>query len=118
MKSNTTLIQAATDSTWQPRCVYCSPTSGDLLVRMFSKYTGQIPSKVIQYKSGQLTQTIQSNNTRQSMYVIPRYITENNNGDVVVSDWLRGAVVTDRGGKHRFSFIGQSPGTIIMPQGI
>lgn len=85
---------------------------------MFSKYTGQIPSKVIQYKSGQLTQTIQSNNTRQSMYVIPRYITENNNGDVVVSDWLRGVVVTDRGGKHRFSFIGQSPGTIIMPQGI
>lgn len=27
-------------------------------------------------------------------------------------------MVTDRGGKHRFSFTGQSPGTIFMPQGI
>lgn len=52
------------------------------------------------------------------MFRIPRYITENNNGDVVVSDWLHGVVVTDRGGKHRFSFIRQSPGKNFMPQGI
>lgn len=119
LKSNTTLIQTAKDSMWIPQCVYYSPTSGDLLVGMFSKDDGQIPSKVIRYnQSGQLTQTIQSDNAGHSMFRIPRYITENNNGDVVVSDWLHGVVVTDRGGKHRFSFIRQSPGKIFMSQGI
>lgn len=32
----------------------------------------------------------------------PRCITENNNGDIVVSDWTA-VVVTERGGRHRFT---------------
>lgn len=50
MKSNTTLIQTAKDSTWQSYCVYCSLTSGDLLVGMFSEFIDQIPSKVIRFR--------------------------------------------------------------------
>lgn len=37
---------------------------------------------------------------------MPNYITENNNGDIIVSDFHRAGavVVTDREGKHRFTY--------------
>eukprot|EP00105_Crassostrea_gigas_P036967 XP_019921115.1 PREDICTED: uncharacterized protein LOC109618237 [Crassostrea gigas] len=91
MKTTTTFIERA-DSTWIPRCVYWSPSTGDLLVGMYIEElkTG----KVTRYnQSGQLTQTIQLDNTGRGLYCEPNYITENNNGDVVVSDLWPGAVV-------------------------
>ncbi|XP_052693127.1 uncharacterized protein LOC128171380 [Crassostrea angulata] len=117
MKTTTTFIET-TDSTWRPRCVYWSPSTGDLLVAMFNSdtYTG----KVTRYnQSGQLTQTIQYHNTGRGLYRLPRYITENNNGDVVVSDFeFRAVVVTERGGRHRFSHTGHPSGSGLQPWGI
>ncbi|XP_065932382.1 uncharacterized protein [Magallana gigas] len=113
MKTTTTFIER-TDSTWEPWCVYWSPSTGDLLVGMYNYGTG----KVTRYnQSGQLTQTIQYPNTGQGLYNYPRYITENNNGDVVVSD-LSGVVVTKRGGRHRFSYTGHPSGSGLEPLGL
>eukprot|EP00105_Crassostrea_gigas_P041414 XP_019925562.1 PREDICTED: uncharacterized protein LOC109619606 [Crassostrea gigas] len=142
MKTTTTFIEG-TYSTWEPRCVYWSPSTGDLLVGMINHDTwtdelvrmyGEVPrddpcyveftttktGKVTRYnQSGQLTQTIQNDNTGRRLYSDPRYITENNNGDVVVSDYVSGAVVvTERGGRHRFSNTGHPSGSGLKPRGI
>ncbi|XP_065931209.1 uncharacterized protein [Magallana gigas] len=115
MKTTTTFIKR-TDSTWRPRCVYWSPSTGDLLVGMYNNDTDT--SKVTRYnQSGKLTQTIQYHNTGMGLYRKPNYITENNNGDVVVSD-RHAVVVTDRGGRHRFSYTGHPSGSELRPCGI
>ncbi|XP_052678994.1 uncharacterized protein LOC128159835 [Crassostrea angulata] len=119
MKTTKTLIKKKIFSKWRPRCVYWSPSTGDLLVGMYRMKTWI--GKVTRYnQSGQLTQTIQKNNTGRGLYRHPNYITENNNGDVVVSDYhLSGAVVvTERGGRHRFSYTGHPSGSRLEPRGI
>ncbi|XP_078327669.1 uncharacterized protein LOC144623212 isoform X2 [Crassostrea virginica] len=120
MKTTTTLIKH-TDTTWTPECVYCSPSSGDLLVGMCTfKYphTG----KVMRYdNTGKRKQTIpHDDNTPHTLYEEPWFITENNNGDVLVSDWGRGAVVvTSDEGVHRFSYTGPPSGSeLFRPRGI
>nr|XP_034309439.1 uncharacterized protein LOC117683733 [Crassostrea gigas] len=120
MKTTTTFIER-TDSTWRPRCVYWSPSTGDLLVGMCYLYAGV--GKVNRYnQSGQLTQTIKHDNTGRGLYRQPRYITENNNGDVLVSDhidfWSDAVVVTERGGRHRFSYTEHPSGLRLRPRGI
>ncbi|XP_065930765.1 uncharacterized protein [Magallana gigas] len=116
MKTTTTFIER-TDSTWRPLCVYWSPSTGDLLVGMYKGDTET--GKVTRYnQSGQLTQTIQNDNTGLGLYREPEYITENNNGDVVVSDWSGAVVVTERGGRHRFSYTGHPSGSELEPRGI
>nr|XP_034309354.1 uncharacterized protein LOC117683692 [Crassostrea gigas] len=113
MKTTTTFIER-TDSTCRPWCVYWSPSTGDLLVGMWNDGTG----KVTRYnQSGQLTQTIQYHNTGRGLYIVPHYITENNNGDVVVSG-SDAVVVTERGGRHRFSYTGHPSGSRLDPYGI
>uniref|UniRef100_K1QI68 Tripartite motif-containing protein 3 n=1 Tax=Magallana gigas TaxID=29159 RepID=K1QI68_MAGGI len=115
MKTTTTFIET-TDSTWRPQCVYWSPSTGDLLVGM--RYIHTDTGKVTRYnQSGHLTQTIQHDNTGQGLYRKPNYITENNNGDVVVSD-RRAVVVTEHGGRHRFSYRGPPSGLGLRPRGI
>ena len=117
MKTTTTLIKNS-DPEWIARCVYCSSSSGDLLVGMY-KYdlnsldsdtyasTGQMLTthigKVMRYENtGNHTKTISHNNiqtiphndnTPRTLYRKPTYITENINGDVVVSDASCYAVV-------------------------
>ncbi|XP_078321612.1 uncharacterized protein LOC144621743 [Crassostrea virginica] len=124
METTTTLIKH-TDTTWRPLCVYCSPSSGDLLVGMFrrdtdtdtDKYTG----KVMRYdNTGKHKQTIpHDDNTPHALYKLPWIITENNNGDVLVSDPFRQAVVVTSGeGVHRFSYTGPPSGSELSPQGI
>ncbi|XP_078311948.1 uncharacterized protein LOC144618868 [Crassostrea virginica] len=123
MKTTTTLIKH-TDTTWIPWCVYCSPSSGDLLVVMWRRdtdtytYTG----KVMRYdNTGKYKQTIpHDDNTPHTLYEWPDYITENNNGDVLVSDYHRHAVVVTSGeGVHRFSYTGPPPsGSRLWPWGI
>ncbi|XP_052694833.1 uncharacterized protein LOC128173153 [Crassostrea angulata] len=120
MKTTTTFIER-TDSIWEPRCVYWSPSTGDLLVAMYNYDTNT--SKVTRYnQSGQLTQTIQYHNTGRGLYIQPLYITENNNGDVVVSDVIDHVsgtvVVTERGGRHRFSYTGHPSESGLWPRGI
>ncbi|XP_078330235.1 uncharacterized protein LOC111117742 [Crassostrea virginica] len=117
MKTTTTLIKH-TDKTWKPQCVYCSPSSGDLLVGMH-RYdtdtdTGKVTftGKVMRYdNTGKRKQTIpHDDNTPHSLYKDPWFITENNKGDVLVSDWLRHAVVVTSGeGVHRFTYTGSPP---------
>nr|XP_034309440.1 uncharacterized protein LOC105328160 [Crassostrea gigas] len=115
MKTTTTFIET-TDSTWTPRCVYWSPSTGDLLVGM--RYVHTKTGKVTRYnQSGQQTQTIQHDNTGRGLYNQPNYITDNNNGDVVVSDY-DAVVVTERGGRHRFSYTGHPSGSVLYPLGI
>nr|XP_034309357.1 uncharacterized protein LOC105347843 [Crassostrea gigas] len=117
MKTTTTFMER-TDFTWGPWCVYWSPSTGDLLVGMWyiNDYTKK--GKVTRYNpSGQLTQTIQHDNRGRGLYSEPNYITENNNGDVVVSDFSA-VVVTERGGRHRFSYTGPPSGSRLWPRGI
>ncbi|XP_052683813.1 uncharacterized protein LOC128164106 [Crassostrea angulata] len=118
MKTTTVFIERKY-SIWIPMCVYWSPSTGDLLVGMYrdvTKYTDT--GKVTRYnQSGQLTQTIQQNNKGRGLYSVPNYITENNNGDVVVSD-SRAVVVTGRGGRHRFSYTGHQLKSELEPGGI
>ncbi|XP_061195222.1 uncharacterized protein LOC133203459 [Saccostrea echinata] len=110
----TTLIKYT--APWEPRCVYSSPSTGYLLIVM--RNTDTNTGKVVRYNStGQHVQSIQYDNKGQELYCIPRYITENRNGDVVVSDWFC-VVVTDGGGSYRFSFKGHSSGSRLDPLGI
>ena len=61
-----------------------------------------------------------NDNTPHTLYKDPWYITENNNGDVVVSDYHRHAVVVTSGeGVHRFSYTGPPLGSeLLIPRGI
>nr|XP_034338411.1 uncharacterized protein LOC117692931 [Crassostrea gigas] len=125
LRACSVFIRKIKDSIWKPRCVFCSLSTGDLLVGMYSNDLDI--GKVTRYnQSGQLTQTIQDDGTGLELYYKPSFIAENNNGNVVVSDseWsdyysASGAVVvTDRCGKYRFSYTGHPPGSGIRPRGI
>lgn len=120
LKSTTTFIQR-TDFTWRFWCVYWSLSTDDLLVGMYRVYPEV--GKVTRYnQSGHLAQTLQYDHDGLELYHHPNYITENNNGDIVVSDFgILGSgaiVVTDRGGKFRFSYSGHPLGSHLQPRGI
>ncbi|XP_062618281.1 uncharacterized protein LOC134279882 [Saccostrea cucullata] len=117
-REKTTIIQYNT-SPWIPRCVYSSPSTGDLLVGMYRYTDTGREGKVVRYNStGENIQTIQHDNiTGQGLYIQPLYITENRNGDVIVTDYLR-VVVTDRDGNYRFSYTGPPSGSRLLPCGI
>nr|XP_022290139.1 uncharacterized protein LOC111101816 [Crassostrea virginica]XP_022290140.1 uncharacterized protein LOC111101816 [Crassostrea virginica] len=122
MKTTTTLIKH-TDTTWIPLCVYCSPSSGDLLVGKYREdtYTYTCTGKVMRYdNTGKYKKTIPHNdNTPHDLYMLPFYITENNNGDVLVSDFGHKAVVVTSGeGVHRFSYTGPPSGSRLEPREI
>ncbi|XP_078311877.1 uncharacterized protein LOC111101074 [Crassostrea virginica] len=122
METTTTLIKH-TDTTWEPWSVYCSPSSGDLLVGMYRRYDiFTFTGKVMRYdNTGKYKQTIpHDDNTPHDLYEYPWFITENNNGDVLVSDGDRDAVVVTSGeGVHRFSYTGPPPsGSGLWPRGI
>ncbi|XP_078327696.1 uncharacterized protein LOC144623217 [Crassostrea virginica] len=119
-RKTTTLLIENMDPLWKPLCVHCSPSSGDLLVGMHRCYTDTHQGKVIRYdKTGKHTQTIPDNNTLDDLYGKPLFITENNNGDVVVSDSGHAVVVTSRKGVHRFSYTGHPPsGPQLCPEGV
>lgn len=52
------------------------------------------------------------------LYISPNFITENNNGDIVVSDFASGAlVVTNREGKYRFSYPANRSELRLKPNG-
>ena len=108
-------------SAWCLTCIYCSPSTGQILIGKTNSSTKE--SKIEKYnKQGKLEQSIQKNNNEQSLYNLPGFITENSNGDVVVSDVYgrsHGAVVvTDRDGRHRFSYTGRPNGPDFLPLGI
>ena len=98
--STTTLIDN-TDPLWKPWCVYCSTLSGDLLVGIRSvhsdtyKYSGTVMRYNCRFKKTQIIPLTEA----------PKYITENNNSDIVVSA-MSTVVVTSRVGIPRFTYTG------------
>ncbi|XP_062578084.1 uncharacterized protein LOC134239969 [Saccostrea cucullata] len=101
---------------WRPLCVYSSSSTGDLLVGL--RNTERKTGKVNRYsKIGQHIQTIHHNNTGQVPYSLPIYITENRNGDVIVSNWDC-VVVTECEGRYRFSYTGPPLGSGLWPRGL
>lgn len=116
MKTSSTFIER-TDSNWEPRCLHCSLSTGDLIVGMHSKNTDS--GKVIRYnREGQPIGTIHLDNTGLELYKKPNFITENNNGDVVVSDSWSAVVVTEGGGGYRFTYTGHPAASNLSPHGI
>ncbi|XP_078327692.1 uncharacterized protein LOC111117735 [Crassostrea virginica] len=122
METTTTLIKH-TYKTWGPLCVYCSLSSGDLLVGTCRRDadTDTRTGKVMRYdKTGKHKHSIpHDDNKPHGLYKYPLFITENNNGDVLVSDGHRFAVVVTSGeGVHRFSYTGPPSGSELWPRGI
>ena len=122
METTTTLIKH-TDTTWTSECLYCSQSSGDQLVGMWrwDTDTRSDTGKVMRYdNTGKCIHTIPfDDDTHHTLYEYPIYITENNNRDVLVSDYYRGVIVTSREGIYRFSYAGPpSSGSGLAPRGI
>nr|XP_022306259.1 uncharacterized protein LOC111112774 isoform X3 [Crassostrea virginica] len=114
-------VLTARDLLVRARSVYCTRSTGDLLVgiKIFNSYKKEINGVVVRFNNmGQPIMIIPEHYKHHALFKDPNYITENNNGDVVVSDYWRGVVVTDHKGKHRFTYIDTPFGSRIMPRGI
>jgi hypothetical protein len=81
-------------------CIHSSRINGDILVGS--------PRRVTRYdKVGRKLQVIEKDNDGRRLYEFPHYITENYNGDVLISDRVKYAVVgVDKSGRHRFVYKG------------
>lgn len=103
MKTKTKFITLK-DSALKPLSVYCSLFTGDILVGV-TKDNPRAGIVMYYNRHGEKTKDIQHNNNGKLLYSKPAYITENSNGDIVVSDaGLDNVVVTDRRGNYRFSY--------------
>ena len=98
---------------WEPLSLFCSKTNGEILVAMTSK-TSESCKIVIYMGTGRCVLQYESQD-----YKKPIFITENTNIDIVVSDSGRCAVVvSNRKGRHRFSYKGHPPESSLDPLGI
>ncbi|XP_056006464.1 uncharacterized protein LOC125664524 [Ostrea edulis] len=93
-----------TTGEWEPHGITSTATD-DLLVCLHK----DDQYKVVRYSgTGTILQEIQYDSQGQPLYRRPAYITENVNGDIIVTDWKKNAVIAvDRLGIFRFSFSGR-----------
>ncbi|XP_052701327.1 uncharacterized protein LOC128178269 [Crassostrea angulata] len=116
-----TVVTMFTTGAWKPYGV-TSAASGDLLICLRK----DDQSKVVRYSStGTVLQEIQYDSQCQPLYKGATYITENVNGDIIVNDWGKEAVIAvDRLGIFRYSYSGgkysavttDSAGHVIVPE--
>nr|XP_034327028.1 uncharacterized protein LOC117689540 [Crassostrea gigas] len=99
-----TVVTMFTTGDWRPYGIR-SAASGDLLVCLRK----DDQSKVVRYSStGTVLQEIQYDSQCQPLYIWAVYITENVNGDIIVTDWEKDAVIAvDRLGIFRYSYSGK-----------
>ncbi|XP_052697508.1 uncharacterized protein LOC128175721 [Crassostrea angulata] len=99
-----TVVTVFTTGDWKPYGV-SSAASGDLLVCLRK----DDQSKVVRYSStGTVLQEIQYDSQGQPLYKKTTYVTENVNGDIIVTDWKKNAVIAvDRLGISRYSYAGK-----------
>uniref|UniRef100_A0A8W8I1Q8 B box-type domain-containing protein n=1 Tax=Magallana gigas TaxID=29159 RepID=A0A8W8I1Q8_MAGGI len=99
-----TVVTMFTTGDWEPYGV-TSATSGDLLVCLRK----DDQNKVVRYSStGTVLQEIQDDSQCQPLYKEVAYISENVNGDIIVTDWNKNAVIAvDRLGIFRYSYSGK-----------
>lgn len=97
-------------------CIHSSKINMDLIVCVHNKTNNSV--QLARYGStGETIRDIAVDGLGQELYKYPIYVTENRNGDVVVSDKEKKAlVVVDSFGGHRFDYLGYhsqfSPGGI------
>ncbi|XP_052702431.1 E3 ubiquitin-protein ligase TRIM36-like [Crassostrea angulata] len=104
ISDNDTVVTMFTTGNWVPYGV-TSAASGDLLVCLVK----DDQSKVVRYSStGTVLQEIQYDSQCQPLYKDAFYITENVNGDIIVTDFQKKAVIAvDRLGIFRYSYSGK-----------
>nr|XP_034308081.1 tripartite motif-containing protein 2-like [Crassostrea gigas] len=100
---------------WSP-CNICISSSGSLLIVLISDDVKQ--TKVVRYSGSIRKQTIQNNSKGKPLYssdLYTKYITENGNLDICVSDHgAQAVVVVNQDGNFRFTYTGP-PSTTDKP---
>ncbi|XP_062609936.1 uncharacterized protein LOC134271737 [Saccostrea cucullata] len=103
---------------WDLKSVYKSRLNGDIFVGMRKESTD---ARVTRYnENGEILQHIQYTKQHIGSNPNPHFITENRNGDVIVTSNgnKKVVVVMDRSGRYRFSYTGNPGNSIANPWGV